>query len=81
MLNKEDGYPMITQVDPPDFLLTRIRSKLEQIQRDKLSWKRVVVGFATVVSVIVLNVWVFSSQEEHRPASLVADESSLIYES
>lgn len=67
----------IQKVDASPFLWTRIESKISQIVEDRVSKKQLVLYFASLVVLITINLYAFSSSNSSSNSNL-ADQLELV---
>lgn len=67
----------IQKVDVSPFLWTRIESKISQIVEERVGKKQLVLYFATLVVLVVVNVFAFKSSAENSNSNL-ADQLELV---
>jgi hypothetical protein len=69
----------IQKVDASPFLWTRIESKITQIVEDRVSKKQLVLYFASLVVLITINIYAFSSSDSSSNSdSNLADQLELV---
>jgi hypothetical protein len=69
----------IQKVDASPFLWTRIESKISQIVEDRVSKKQLVLYFASLVVLITINIYAFSSSDSSSNSdSNLADQLELV---
>ena len=69
----------IQKVDASPFLWTRIESKISQIVEDRVSKKQLVLYFASLVVLITINIYAFSSSNPNSSSnSNLADQLELV---
>lgn len=88
MMSSKDKNPLemnlndlqnIQKVDASPFLWTRIESKITQIVEDRVSKKQLVLYFASLVVLITINIYAFSSSDSSSNSdSNLADQLELV---
>lgn len=88
MMSSKDKNPLemnlndlqnIQKVDASPFLWTRIESKISQIVEDRVSKKQLVLYFASLVVLITINMYAFSSSNSNSSSnSSLADQLELV---
>ena len=88
MMSSKDKNPLemnlndlqnIQKVDASPFLWTRIESKISQIVEDRVSKKQLVLYFASLVVLITINIYAFSSSDSSSNSdSNLADQLELV---
>lgn len=69
----------IQKVEASPFLWTRIESKISQIVEDRVSKKQLVLYFASLVVLITINLYAFSSSNSNTSSnSSLADQLELV---